>query len=369
VLPLNKLNLAVRPTPTLLAERLSEYLGIELWIKRDDLTGDFALGGNKLRKLEYLLADALQKGCDSLLTTGGPYSNHARASAIAGLKVGLKPFLHLAGKKSTSIGGSLFLSYLAGVAVSFSGAVRAEEIETSLESKVEELRGLGYKPYVIPIGGSNALGSRAYEMAVREVNPNQFDWMVLSAGSGGTYAGIYSGIHSNKISGQNFENRAIKPLVSDVGEDLGNNLGNNLDKHLGYHLNTQRINSPGNNRANSCRLLGISPWLKEDELKARIKKIINEGGREICFSSSQALIDDQFIGKGYGRNTAEGIEAIERTAQLEGIFLDHVYTGKAMAGLFSYVKKGMIAKGERVLFWHTGGSMTLLNLAEAWGFS
>jgi D-cysteine desulfhydrase family pyridoxal phosphate-dependent enzyme len=309
-----KLNLSFAPTPLHQLERLSERLGIELWMKRDDLTGCIATGGNKIRKLEYILADALEKGADTVLTTGGPQSNHAKATAALAVKVGLRPVLVLAGNDPGKRQANLFIDQLVGADIRFSGARTAEKMEAALETTFSELVHEGRKPYLIPIGGSNGLGTLGYIDAYQEIEGNQFDWIVVTAGSGGTFAGIYM---ANKGS--------VHP----------------------------------------AKLLGISPWLPQSEISERVKQCIME--LQPDWHQEEFLIDDSYIGRGYGKITPEAEQAINLLAREEAILLDHVYTGKAMAGLLDYIKKGRITSRDKILFWHTGGAPGLLALQDKWG--
>jgi D-cysteine desulfhydrase family pyridoxal phosphate-dependent enzyme len=311
-----KLALSFVPTPLHIAERLSEEAGVEIWLKRDDLTGCVATGGNKIRKLEYILADALEKGADTVLTTGGPQSNHAKATAALAVKVGLKPVLVLAGNDPKSRRANLFIDTLVGADIRFSGARTAVEMESALDQVYQQLLQEGKKPYLIPIGGSNGLGTLGYIDAYKEIEGEPFDWIVVTAGSGGTFAGIYLG---NKES-----NRPAK-------------------------------------------LLGISPWLNKHDISERIRKCIKE--IEPNRQDEDFLIDDNYIGAGYGRTTPESLKAIHRMARLEAIILDHVYTGKTMAGMLDYIQKGIIAPHEKVLFWHTGGAPGLFAMQDRFDFA
>jgi D-cysteine desulfhydrase family pyridoxal phosphate-dependent enzyme len=334
-----KLALSFTPTPLHPLHRLSEKLGVETWIKRDDLTGCIATGGNKIRKLEYILADALGKRADSVITTGGPQSNHAKATAALAVKVGLQPILVLAGAEPGERRANLFLDQLVGADIHFTGAVTPDQMERALEEKRAELSLLGKTPYVIPIGGSNGYGTLGYADAYLELGEHDFDWIFVTAGSGGTYAGLALGMRLDMLA----ERKKIHP-----------------------------------------KLLGISPWLRKSEIEQRIEECMKEAqeitnkedrlkkqsnsSQQQLFDdySSNFIIDDRYIGKGYGRITAEAKEAIQLMAENEGILLDHVYTGKAMSGLIDYIQKGIIRKDEKVLFWHTGGAPGLLAIQDEW---
>jgi D-cysteine desulfhydrase family pyridoxal phosphate-dependent enzyme len=312
---MRKLALSFTPTPLHIAERLSEEAGVEIWLKRDDLTGCIATGGNKIRKLEYILADALAKGADTVLTTGGPQSNHAKATAALAVKVGLKPVLLLAGNDPKNRRANLFINALVGADIRFSGARTAAEMENALDAAYQQLAKEGKRPYLIPIGGSNGLGTLGYVDAYKEIEGHRFDWIVVTAGSGGTFAGIYL---ANKASSR------------------------------------------------PAKLLGISPWLAKDEISERIGKCIKE--IKLNWEEEDFLIDDSYIGAGYGKMTPESVKAINRMARLEAIILDHVYTGKTMAGMLDYIQKGIIARNQKVLFWHTGGAPGLFAMQDHFDF-
>lgn len=313
---MQKLNLSFVPTPIQRLDKLSIATGVELWMKRDDLTGCIATGGNKIRKLEYILADALLQGADTVVTTGGPQSNHAKATAALATKLGLCTMLVLAGRDPGKRQANLFLDQLVGAEIRFSGAYTPIEMEQALAQATNELKAQGRRPYTIPIGGSNGLGTKGYIDAYAELGEHDFDWIVVTAGSGGTYAGL--------------------------------------------HMANQRFARP-------AKLLGISPWLTREEIENRIYQCILE--LDPKWSKEPLLLDDGYIGPGYGKLTPEAQEAIELVAGLEAIILDHVYTGKAMAGLLDYIRQGRIASTAKVLFWHTGGAPGLVALQDRWEFS
>ncbi|MDQ0339360.1 D-cysteine desulfhydrase family pyridoxal phosphate-dependent enzyme [Caldalkalibacillus uzonensis] len=307
------LALSLTPTPLHPLERLSEDLGVEIWIKRDDLTGSIVTGGNKIRKLGYIMADALAQEADTVLTTGGPQSNHAKATAAVAVQVGLKPVLVLAGRDPGQRRANLFFNHLLGADIRFSGARTAEEMEAALEEAYQSLVQEGHRPYLIPIGGSNGLGALGYVDAYQELGEHDFDLIVVTAGSGGTFAGLFL---ANERAG----------------------------------------------RYDSTRILGISPWLPAPDIADRIKRCIYEC--EPAWEEKELLLDDAYIGPGYGKLTAEAQAAIINLARLEAIILDHVYTGKAMAALIDYIETGKISPNEKVLFWHTGGAPGLLAIQD-----
>jgi len=303
--------------------RLGEELNVSLWIKRDDLTGDILSGGNKVRKLEYLLNDARKKGADTVLAAGGVQSNLAKTVAALSIRLGLRPLLVLMGKEPEYAKGNLFLNRVMGVEIRFVEASHPSVLESEMMRLAEEERGRGNKPYIIPFGGSNGMGALGYLEAYRELTGQKedlnidFDWEFVSAGSGATLAGICLG-HSARQS--------------------------------------------------SSRLVGISPWLREEEVRERVNKCIKEAGPLLpdkLPAETQPVIEDRYIGEGYSIPTQEGAAAIRTVAGMEGLMLDQTYTGKTMAGLFDYVARGLIKPGQSVLFWHTGGAPGLFALNES----
>ncbi|MGG1658177.1 1-aminocyclopropane-1-carboxylate deaminase/D-cysteine desulfhydrase [Brevibacillus sp. NRS-1366] len=304
--------------------RLSAMLDREIWIKRDDANGDILTVGNKKRKLQYLLSDAIQKGADTVITTGGPNSNHARATAAMAIQLGLKPILVLGGHKPESKKGNHLLNHYMGVDVVFSGASTHEEMEKALNQHVEKVKAEGLRPYVIGVGGSNGLGSLGFVDAYFELKEQatekkvQFDWLFASAGSGGTIAGLIYGCYLHK---------------------------------------------------DATRIVGVSPWLRTAGIKAKIESCLHEAvslkgdGRKLHLDDLPVYIHDEYIGEGYGYPTDGGMEALHLLASKEAILLDHVYTAKAMAGCIDYIRKGKVRPGEKVLFWHTGGTPGLFAIS------
>jgi len=316
-----RVNLTHTPTRIELLKNLSKKLGgPKLYIKRDDCTG-LATGGNKARKLEYLLADALEKDTDIILTVGGIQSNHVRqtvaAAAICGLasEVFLEP---VAGAPDAHYqhSGNVFLDRLMGAKVNILDM--GVDLEQIVSQRVEALKKEGRKPYVIPLGGSNVLGSLGYVQCMKEIHRYikeeevSFDAILHATGSAGTQAGLLAGsalfdvkvpIHGICVSRSSEEQgRLVHTLTKEVFSFLG---------------------------LNDC------------ELEAQIHT------------------DGAYVGEGYGIPTPEMIEAVELMARTEGILLDPVYTGKGMAGLIDRVRKGFYTKEESILFIHTGGSAGL----------
>jgi len=326
LIKMEKLRLSLTPTPLQHLETLSKRLGINLWMKRDDLTGDILTGGNKIRKLEYILADALNKGADTIITSGGLQSNHVKTTSALAIKLGLKPILLLNGKEPKVKKANLFINDILGVDIRYIEAENQKEMNKALERVATELKREGKRPYVIPVGGSTGLGSLGYYDAYQELEVQRkekdlsFHWEFITTGSAGTFAGIYMGHKIHK---------------------------------------------------SESKLIGVSPWLSEAEIKEQIIDCIHDGFHLIDYhegriESSDLHIEDGFIGEGYGIPTKEGIQALKLVATSESILLDHVYTAKTMACLIHYVETGWIAPNDSVLFWHTGGASGLFAIEEQW---
>jgi len=313
---LPRIRLVNLPTPLEEMRRLSEFLGgPRLWMKRDDLTG-LAFGGNKERKMEFVMADALNKKADVVVTTGPVQSNHARATAAAARKMGLKAVLVLRGKQPTEYDGNLLLDSLFGAEIRFVQA-DSRHVGPKLEAVAEELKKEGHRPYIVPGGASYPVGAVAYVNAMTELfeqakaaNIN-IGCVVHAAGSGGTQAGLVLG------------NKALKAGIEILG------VGAEPDDWL--VKSTVEI-------ANGCaELLGVKEVVERDDV---------------------TLVGD-YVGEGYGVLTKEVSDAIKLVAQMEGILLDPVYTGKAMAGLIDMVRRGRFDKKDNVVFVHTGGTPAL----------
>jgi D-cysteine desulfhydrase family pyridoxal phosphate-dependent enzyme len=309
----SRITLAQAPTPLQRLDRLSAHTGVEFFMKRDDMTGDIGLAGNKVRKLEYLVAQALAEGATHLLTTGGPQSNHARATATVAAKLNLSAILILAGTDPGRREGNLLLDQLVGADIRFPGAFTSEEQAHCLEEAATELRAQGAHPYVIPVGGSTPLGTlgayRCYEEIAAALP--QDAWICCATGSGGTHAGLVLGAHrlgkAKRVQGFSVS----KP-------------------------STYMVAITSNLIAGAAQLQG-EPWSATDATPA-------------------IHVDENYYAPRYGKASPEGLAAIELVARLEGIILDHVYTGKAMAGVLDYIRKGIIPQGEQVVFVHTGGA-------------
>jgi len=309
--------LATLPTPLEEALGLTKQLGgPKILFKRDDNNG-FALGGNKARKLEFLIGDAIEKGADTIITTGGLQSNHARLTAAAARRFGMRPILVLRGDPSAEYDGNLLLDYLLGAEIRTISR-DARDVMPIMEDIAEEVRDGGGEPYIIPTGGSNPIGAIAYSNAMLEMISQavqmcaKVDHVVFSSGSGGTQGGLLFGAKSLNFQG---------------------------------------------------RVLGISDGASRDPLVHRVVEIANGCARLIDSHVSVSLKDvdflDQYAGKGYGVLQKEVVDAIRTVAEAEGILLDPVYTGKAMWGLIDLVHQGYFDKDETVVFIHTGGTPAL----------
>lgn len=299
----DRVPLARLPTPLVPLRRLSEALGrsvssgrppavLEVWCKRDDLTG-IGLTGNKVRKLEVLLADALAKGADTVVTTGGVQSNHARATAVACRQLGLRPVLLLRGEDPAVPEANLLLDRLLGAEIRW---CTPEEYRTRRNERMAEIAAELGGAYVIPEGGSNGLGALGYVAAAAEVAADgPFDHVVVAVGSGGTLAGLA------------------------MGADLG-------------------------------PVHGVAVCDDRAYFTARVRAIAAEAGRPL---SDRWDVVEGYQGPAYGVATPGIWDTIALVARTEGLLLDPVYTGKAMHALVSEVRAGRW--GGRILFWHTGG--------------
>lgn len=294
--------------------------GAELYIKRDDQLG-LTAGGNKTRKLEFLVADALAQGADTLITVGAVQSNHCRLTLAAAVREGLKCRLVLEqrvpGSYDPAASGNNFLFDLLGVeAVTVIEA--GEDLHAAMARVAADLAAEGRKGYMIPGGGSNALGALGYVSCAEEILAQSFDMglafdrIVVASGSAGTHAGIVAGL-------------------------IGNSAGIPV---TGINVRRPRDEQEGNVYKLACaaaELAGAVSTIPRDAIVCR----------------------DEWVGPGYSLPTAEMIEAVRLFARHEGVLLDPVYTGKAAAGLIALVRSGEIAASERVLFVHTGGAPAL----------
>jgi D-cysteine desulfhydrase len=317
----NRLDLSHSPTPIKRLHRLSEKLGVEIWIKRDDFTGVLTTG-NKVRKLEFLAAQAKHAGADTLITCGGIQSNHARATASVAAGLGMKSHLILRGEKPQNAEGNLLLDRILGADVTFVTPEEYQQRETIFARIEEEIKDQGRTPYSIPEGGSNATGAWGYIRAVEELRTQEktlgltFDSVVHAVGSGGTSAGFIAG---KKMFG------------------------------LGAHI--YGVNVCDDREYFTKKILGIGQELQE---QYRLPEITAE----------EINIVDGFVGRGYALNTPEELAQIVALARLEGVLLDPVYTGKAFIGMCQTLAQDKGFFGHRILFIHTGGLFGVFSKSE-----
>jgi len=325
-----RLNIANLPTKIEELTRFSAKIGgPTLYVKRDDQTG-LELSGNKIRKLEYSLKEAVSMGADTLITCGGIQSNHCRATAAAAAKLGLESCLVISGNETEIPDGNHFLNLLFGAEINF---ITQDEYTNSrmeiMQNINEKLSLQGKKGYVIPEGASNGIGSFGYFNAMEEIFSQEkelnikFDAVVVAAGSGGTYAGLF---HANKINN------------------------------------------------NNARIIGINIRNDDDGyFKDAISDILHESfsytDRMIDFTKDEIEIINGYVGDGYAMSRPVELEFIRELAKTEGIILDPVYTGKAMLGLVHEIKKGMFKDCKNVLFIHTGGLFGLFPKKNQFHFS
>ncbi len=300
------------PTPIEELPRLSAALGgPRILVKRDDQTG-LAFGGNKTRKLEFLVAEAQAEGADTLVSAGAIQSNHCRQTAAAAAKFGLRCVLVLTGVKPAAATANLLLDALFGARI-ITVADRADR-DRVLQETFDEIRAAGSKPYLVPYGGSSPTGAVAYAYAIDEVLKQGVkpDWIVFGTSSGGTHAGLV----------------------------LGQRLFGYAGKILGISIDESES------------------WLKE-HVSALASAASERLGERIEFRSEDVLANAAYCGAGYGVLTEAELEALRMFASTEGLLLDPVYTGRAAAGLIDLIRKGSFGKSETILFWHTGGQPAL----------
>jgi D-cysteine desulfhydrase family pyridoxal phosphate-dependent enzyme len=315
-----RVRLAHLPTALDEASGLAAAIGLsKLYIKRDDNTG-LATGGNKARKLEFLMADAQAQGAQVVMTCGGAQSNHARQTAAAACKLGMKCILFLTDPMPETFEGNLLLDAILDAEIRFLPGADYEGLLRTMHAEEEKLASQGIKSYSIPVGGSSPIGAMGYVAAMQEIagqleDPNAD--IVFGVGSSGTLAGMILG---------------------------------------------QRLFLP------ESRLLGISVSRDSFQCMQRGVKIANQAAKMIGveeeIDSSATTIHDEYIGEAYAVPTQAGKDAILLTARTEGVILDPVYTGKTMAGLIDLAKKGQIGKDRPVVFWHTGGAAGLFAFHE-----
>lgn len=306
------------PTAIEALPRLSaELAGPQILVKRDDQTG-LACGGNKTRKLEFLVAEARQQGAATLVTGGAVQSNHCRQTAAAATRFGMDCIVVLNGDQPQRPNGNLLLDRLFGAEVVF--VEQRSERDRVLQETFDAAAQSGRRPYLLPYGGSSPTGALGYVFAMQEFIQQdvQADWIVFGTSSGGTHAGLA--------------------------------LGQRLFGYTG-------------------KVLGISIDEPEDWLKSHVSSLATQAserfGSRIEITPDDILANDAYCKAGYGVVTPAERDAISLFARTEGLLLDPVYTGRAAAGMIDLLRKGYFGKDDTVLFWHTGGQPALF--AEQYG--
>lgn len=325
----SRIKMANLPTKIEKLERLSKKLdGPNIFIKRDDQTGS-EISGNKVRKLEFAVQEALDQGCDLLITCGGIQSNHARATAAVAAKLGLASCLVLrTDKEKEKIDGNYFLDKILGARIKFITSQEYKEHRMEIMEDIKkELTKEGYKPYIIPEGASNGIGTFGYYNAMEEIIQQEkemgikFDAVVISVGSGGTYGGLF--------------------------------LANKAMNH-------------------GAKIYGVNVCNDEEYFKNQIDKVIKESltyvDEAVEFTKDEINIIDGYVGRGYALSRPEEIEFIHELAKLEGVILDPVYTCKGMYGLVNEIKKGSFKDHSNILFIHTGGLYGLFPKKDLFSF-
>lgn len=303
-----RLKLGVFPTPVQKLENISRLCGTNVWIKRDDLTG-IGLGGNKVRKLEYLMAQAQEEGAEIVFTTGQAQSNHAMLTAACARKLGIEPILILKKRGVMGRKGNLLLEELMDVDVRFMDTSSYDDIYAEMDRVGKET---GKKYYKIPCGGSNGLGSLGYIDCMREIVDQEkeigmhFDYIVCPEGSGGTHAGL-----------------ALGHMLYDPDAAV---IGCKVDSDPFEQITPEIMRE-------ACELLELDMDIREDK-----------------------VYHLDAVGPGYAIPSEEGNAAVRIMAENEGLFLDPVYTGKAFGGLLRMAKEGKFKPDDNVLFIYTGGA-------------
>lgn len=321
-----KVELGFFPTPLQYLERLSKQLNYNLYLKRDDLTGPNLFGGNKIRKLEYLLGDALKNGADTLITFGTTQSNHAMETAVVARKLGLDVILYLEvvnEPDKTIDRGNLLIDKIFGAKiryVSMAGITEEEADQIAMDralAESDQLKQAGHHPYIIPVGGATPIGSAGFALGYQEAQQQlkdqygqQVDYVFHGSGTGGTAAGLIAGISA-------FSDNPATKLISI-------NVSPKPDTH------PQKIANLAND---ALAYLGLDKTVSPDDLN----------------------FDFNYYGEGYEVPTEASSAAIRTLARTEGVLLDPVYTGKAFSGLLDYLKTKKIPEQSNVIFWHTGG--------------
>ena len=303
-----RVRFAILPTPVETLPRLSAALnGPVISIKRDDLTGGLGFSGNKTRKLEFVFAEARANGAKTLITVGSVQSNHCRQTAALAARFGLECILVLFGQNPAQLDGNLLMDSLFGARVVWT---EREQYKETLQRVFDQAWADGKRPYLIPLGASNAVGTMGYVEAMKELveQGTNADTILLASSSGGTQAGLV--------------------------------LGARLYGYTG-------------------KILGISIDHPADAMCSKIAGLAGEAaermGEKITFAPEEILVNDDFIGPGYGVMGELEKNAIRLFAVNEGILLDPVYTGRAAGGMIHLIETKQFMQGQNILFWHTGG--------------
>ena len=303
-----RLSLLSGPTPVQEMSRLRALLGggPRLLAKRDDAI-PFGFGGNKIRKLEFAIAQALAANSDTIVTVGGLQSNHARATAAVAAKLGLRCVLILNGVPPLKPTGNTLLDQLLGAEIEY--IATRDERAGACERVMARLRDEGRRPFLIPLGASSSVGALGYVTAVGELVDQQIlpDVIIHATSSGGTQAGLLAGAAMNNLKTQ---------------------------------------------------IIGVSADDPAEAIEASVRRIIS-GIERFHMQYGEIEIDDTRVGDGYGIPTPESREAQEVAARTEALFVDHTYTAKAFGALMAYVREGRFTEDQTVLFWHTGGQVGL----------
>jgi len=327
IIPFPRVRLGLFPTPLQEMRRLTKKLrGPRLFIKRDDLNG-FLLGGNKTRKLEFLLPDIIEKDVDIVITTGGVQSNWAAQLAAVARSINVEVLLVLHGVKPKNLQGNYLLDKILGAKTKFID-ISVDDYKQGINGIMEEIgedyKKRGKKPYVLPLGGSTPIANLGWVNGslelINQANEQdlKIDYLVVAGGSLGTVSGL--------VTGFKLYNSDIKTICISVLDD----------------------------NKEDCKSK-ITSFIQQIEDLMKVSSQLNEGQIDI-------FID--YLGPGYAKKTEESIKVIKLVAQTEGILLDPVYTGKTMAGLIDLVKKGFLTKDDNVVFLHTGGAPGLFGYAD-----
>ncbi len=307
-----RLNFAHLPTPIEFLPRLSEHLGgAKIYVKRDDQTG-LAFGGNKTRKLEFLVAEAQAQGAKTLISAGAAQSNHCRQTAAVAARYGFECILVLTGEEPARASANLLLDQLFGAKIIW--VTDRNDRDRILGAVYEQSLADGENPYLVPYGGSSPTGALGYVFAMEELmkQSSDFDWIVFGTSSGGTHAGLTVG----------------KELFGFKGKILGISIDEDEE------------------------------WLKEHvrALAFDASNLLGEGKQ---VKNAVVLADDSYCQAGYGVLTNLEREAVQLFSKYEGLLLDPVYTGRAAGGMIDLIRKGFFKPDEKILFWHTGGTPSL----------